>query len=247
MENKEEQLQEVTIKNLVKCGAHFGHQTQRWNPKMKRFIYGQRSGMHVIDLAKTLQQIRVAKEFVREVVSKKRSVLFVGTKKAAKVVVRECAEQVNEFYVSERWLGGMLTNLKTIRQSVKTLERVERRLVSGVEGLTKKEVSLLKKSQQRLERNLSGIRAMRKPPGVLIVVDPMKEHTAVQEARRLGIPIVGLVDTNCDPDPIDYAIACNDDALKSIRLILTDLMKVIAEVKADLKDPSVEKDGKSDE
>lgn len=247
MENKEEQLQEVTIKNLVKCGAHFGHQTQRWNPKMKRFIYGQRSGMHVIDLAKTLQQIRVAKEFVREVVSKKRSVLFVGTKKAAKVVVRECAEQVNEFYVSERWLGGMLTNLKTIRQSVKTLERVERRLVSGVEGLTKKEVSLLKKSQQRLERNLSGIRAMRKPPGVLIVVDPMKEHTAVQEACRLGIPIVGLVDTNCDPDPIDYAIACNDDALKSIRLILTDLMKVIAEVKADLKDPSVEKDGKSDE
>lgn len=247
MENKEEQLQEVTVKSLVKCGAHFGHQTQRWNPKMKRFIYGQRGGMHVIDLAKTLQQMRVAKEFLCEVVAKKRSVLFVGTKKAAKIVVRECAEMVGEFYVSERWLGGMLTNLKTIRQSVKALERVERRLVSGVEGLTKKEISLLKKSQQRLDKNLSGIRSMRKPPGALIVVDPVKEHTAVKEACRLGIPIIGLVDTNCDPDPIDYAIACNDDALKSIRLILMDLTKAISEVKAEMKDPSVEKGNKDEE
>lgn len=247
MENKEEQLQEVTVKSLVKCGAHFGHQTQRWNPKMKRFIYGQRGGMHVIDLAKTLQQIRAAKEFLCGVVAKKRSVLFVGTKKAAKIVVRECAEMVGEFYVSERWLGGMLTNLKTIRQSVKALERVERRLVSGVEGLTKKEISLLKKSQQRLDKNLSGIRSMRKPPGALIVVDPVKEHTAVKEACRLGIPIIGLVDTNCDPDPIDYAIACNDDALKSIRLILMDLTKAISEVKAEMKDPSVEKGNKDEE
>ena len=187
---------------------------------MKRFIFEERNGLYIIDLAKTLQQIRNAVEVVREMLSKHKSILFVGTKKQAKAVLRECAEECGEFYVCERWLGGMLTNLTTIRQSVKKLERIEKRIATGGEGLTKKELSLLTKDQIKLDRNLSGVRGMRKPPGLVIVVDPSKEHFAVAEANKLGIPVMALVDTNCDPDPIEYVIACNDDALKSIKLIL---------------------------
>jgi small subunit ribosomal protein S2 len=160
--------------------------------------------------------------------------LFVGTKKQAKTVVKECAEECGEFYVSERWLGGALTNLQTIRQSVKTLERIEKRIASGGEGFTKKELSVMAKEQAKLNRNLAGIRAMRKPPGLLVVVDPSKEHIAVAEANKLGIPVMGLVDTNCDPDPIDYVIACNDDALKSIKIVLTALMQAVIDRKNDL-------------
>lgn len=159
---------------------------------------------------------------------------FVGTKKQAKIVVRECAEECGEFYVSERWLGGTLTNLQTIRQSVKTLERIEKKIASGGEGITKKELSVLGKEQTKLDRNLSGIRAMRKPPGLLVVVDPSSEHIAVAEAKKLGIPVMALVDTNCNPDPIDYVIACNDDALKSIKLILQALMQAIIDRKNEL-------------
>jgi small subunit ribosomal protein S2 len=230
----QQQQQEVTIKELLESGAHFGHQKHRWNPKMKRFIFEERNGIYIIDLAKTLQQIRNAVSVVKETVSKRKAILFVGTKKQAKGVVRECAEQCNEFYVSERWLGGMLTNLATIRQSVKTLERAEKKITSGGEGMTKKELSVLSKEQVKLERNLSGIRAMRKPPGLLIVVDPSREHIAVAEARKLGIPVMALVDTNCDPDPIDFVIACNDDALKSIKVILTALTQGIMERKNEL-------------
>jgi small subunit ribosomal protein S2 len=232
--NKTQNLS-ISIKDLLEAGAHFGHQTSRWNPKMKRFIFEERNGLYIIDLAKTLQQIRNAVDVVREVVSRHKSILFVGTKKQAKAVLKEISEQCNEFYVCERWLGGMLTNLSTIRQSVKKLERIEKRIGTGGEGLTKKELSLLTKEQIKLNKNLSGVRAMRKPPGLLIIVDPSKEHLAVAEARKLGIPIMALVDTNCDPDPIDYVIACNDDALKSIKLILESLAKAIIDKKNDIK------------
>lgn len=229
-----QQEAKVTIKELIESGAHFGHQTRRWNPKMKRFIFEERNGIYIIDLAKTLQQIRSAVQVVRDIVAKRKSILFVGTKKQAKTVVQECAEEAGEFYVCERWLGGALTNLSTIRNSVKTLERIEKRIASGGEGLTKKEISLLTKEQVKLNRNLSGIRSMRKPPGLLIVVDPSREHIAVAEANKLGIPIMALVDTNCDPDPIDYVIACNDDALKSIKIILSTLMQAIIDKKNDM-------------
>jgi small subunit ribosomal protein S2 len=227
----------VTIKELLESGAHFGHQTRRWNPKMKRFIFEERNGIYIIDLAKTLQQIRAAVQVVREMVAKRKPVLFVGTKKQAKIVVKESAEECGEFYVCERWLGGTLTNLQTIRQSVKTLERIEKRIAAGGEGLTKKEISVWGKERVKLDRNLAGIRSMRKPPGLLIVVDPSKEHIAVAEANTLGIPVMALVDTNCDPDPIDYVIACNDDALKSIKVILEALTQAIIDQKNDMNVP----------
>ncbi len=225
----------ISIKDLLEAGAHFGHQTHRWNPKMKRFIFEARNGIYIIDLAKTMQQIRHAVEFVKEIVSKHRSILFVGTKKQAKSVIRELAEQCNEFYVCERWLGGMLTNLQTIRNSVKKLERIEKRITAGGDGLNKKELSLLGKDQTKLDRNLSGVRSMRKPPGLVIVVDPSKEHLAVAEANKLGIPVMALVDTNCDPDPIQYVIACNDDALKSIKVILQTITQAIIEKKNEMR------------
>lgn len=201
---------------------------------MKRFIFEERNGIYIIDLAKTIQQIRNAQQVVKDVISKRKSILFVGTKKQAKTVLRECAEACGEFYVSERWLGGTLTNLTTIRQSVKTLERIEKKIASRGEGLKKKEIALLIKEQAKLDRNLSGIRAMRKPPGLLIVVDPSAEDIAVSEAKILGIPVMALVDTNCDPDPIDHVIACNDDAVKSIKLILQALTQVIIDRKNEL-------------
>lgn len=224
----------VTIKQLLESGAHFGHQTHRWNPKMKRFIFEARNGIYIIDLAKTLQQIRSAVQFVTEIVGKRKSILFVGTKKQAKAVVKECAEESGEFYVCERWLGGALTNLQTIRQSVKTLERIEKRIASGGEGFTKKEMSLMNKERIKLDKNLSGIRSMRKLPGLVIVVDPSKEHIAVAEANTLGIPVMALVDTNCDPDPIEYVIACNDDALKSIKVVLSAVTQAIIDKKNDM-------------
>lgn len=210
---------------------------------MKRFIFEERNGIYIIDLAKTLQQIRIACEAVKEITRKRKAVLFVGTKKQAKIVARECAEECGEFYVCERWLGGMLTNLPTIRQSVKTMERIEKRIAAGGEGFTKKELSMLSKDQIKLERNLSGIRAMRKLPGLLVVVDPSREHIAVAEAKKLGIPVMALVDTNCDPDPIDYVIACNDDALKSIKIILQAITQAIIDQKNDMQISISSKEG----
>ena len=214
---------------------------------MKRYIFEERNGIYIIDLAKTMQQIRNAVQVVKELVGKRKSILFVGTKKQAKSVVKECAEECGEFYVCERWLGGMLTNLMTIRQSVKTLERNEKKITTGGDGLTKKELSVLGKEQTKLERNLSGIRAMRKLPGLLIVVDPSREHIAIAEARKLGIPVMALVDTNCDPDPIDYVIACNDDALKSIKLILQSIMQAIIDRKNELNVGVAKGDQRGDE
>lgn len=237
MATKQDQLLTVSIKDLLEAGAHFGHQKQRWNPKMKRFIFEERNGIYIIDLAKTMQQIRIALEVIVSVVKKHQSILFVGTKKQAKDVIKECAERCGEFYVAERWLGGMLTNLSTIRQSVKTLERIEKQIAAGGEGFTKKEMTLLSKEREKLDRNLAGIRAMRKPPGLLVIVDPSKEHIAVAEANKLGIPVMALVDTNCDPDPIDYVIACNDDALKSIKLIVQALSDAVIAKKKELNIP----------
>jgi small subunit ribosomal protein S2 len=235
--------QPITIKDLLEAGSHFGHQTRRWNPKMNRFIFEERNGLYIIDLAKTLQQIRSAVEVVKEIVANHKSILFVGTKKQAKAVIRELAEASGEFYVCERWLGGMLTNLTTLRQSVKKLERIEKKIATGSEGLTKKEVSLLTKDQIKLDKNLSGVRGMRKLPGLVIVVDPSKEHLAVAEANKLGIPVMALVDTNCDPDPIQYVIACNDDALKSVKLIVQALAQAVIEKKNEMRIAS----GKGDE
>jgi small subunit ribosomal protein S2 len=232
----------IGIKDLLEAGAHFGHQTRRWNPKMKRFIFEERNGLYIIDLAKTLQQIRDAVEIVRDLVSKHKSILFVGTKKQAKAVVRELAEECGEFYVCERWLGGALTNLTTIRQSVKKLERIEKRVAAGGEGITKKELALLGKDQEKLDKNLSGIRSMRKLPGLVIIVDPSKEHLAVAEANKLGIPVMALVDTNCDPDPIQHVIACNDDALKSIKIILQALSNAIIDRKNEMKVLAIKED-----
>lgn len=237
----------VTIKELLESGAHFGHQTHRWNPKMKRFIFEARNGIYIIDLAKTLQQIRSSVQFVRDIVGKRKSILFVGTKKQAKAVVKECAEECGEFYICERWLGGTLTNLQTIRNSVKTLERIEKRIASGGEGFTKKEMSLMGKERIKLDRNLSGIRAMRKPPGLVIIVDPSKEHIAVAEANTLGIPVMALVDTNCDPDPIEHVIACNDDALKSIKIVLSAIMQAVIDKKNDMSVPASKGDEETEE
>ncbi len=227
--------QPLTIKELLEAGAHFGHQTRRWNPKMKRFIFEARNGIYIIDLAKTLQQVRAAVEVIQEVVAQHKTILFVGTKKQAKVVIRELAELCDEFYVCERWLGGMLTNLSTIRQSVKKLEVIEKRISTQADHLTKKELSLLTKDQIKLDKTLSGIRTMRKAPGLVVVVDPSKEHLAVSEANKLGIPVMALVDTNCNPDPIQHVIACNDDALKSIKLILQTLAQAIVDKKNEMR------------
>ena len=236
-----------TIKELLEAGAHFGHQTHRWNPKMKRFIFEERNGLYIIDLAKTLQLIRSAVDVVKEVVSRHQSILIVGTKKQAKAVVKEISEICGAFYVCERWLGGMLTNLPTLRQSVKKLEQIEKRIASGAGDMTKKELSLLTKDQIKLDKNLSGVRSMRKTPGLVIIVDPSKEHIAVAEATKLGIPIMALVDTNCDPDPIQHVIPCNDDALKSIKLILSSLAHAIMETKNEMKMSSMKDDEGDDE
>lgn len=214
---------------------------------MKRFIFEERNGLYIIDLAKTLQQIRDAVGIVSDLVSKHKSILFVGTKKQAKAVVRELAEECGEFYVCERWLGGALTNLTTIRQSVKKLEKIEKKIAAGTDDITKKELSLLTKDQIKLDKNLSGIRSMRKPPGLVIIVDPSKEHLAVAESKKLGIPVMALVDTNCDPDPINHVIACNDDALKSIKIILQCLSNAIIDRKNEMKVLAIKEDRETEE
>jgi small subunit ribosomal protein S2 len=224
----------VTVKDLIETGAHFGHQTRRWNPKMRIYIFGERNNVHIIDLAKTLQKLRMACDVVQEMVASRKSILFVGTKKAAKAIIREEAERAGEFYVCERWLGGALTNLATIRQSIKKLERIEKRIAAGGDGLTKKEISLLSKTQEKLDKNLSGVRGMRKLPGLLVVVDPGQEGLAVAEARKLGIPVMALVDTNCDPDPIDYVIPCNDDAQRCVKLVLQTIVDAIVAKKNEM-------------
>lgn len=214
-------MTEVTIKDLLESGVHFGHQTRRWNPKMKKFIFTERNGIYIIDLQKTLATMQRAANAVREVTARGESILFVGTKPQASPIIKEEAERSGQFFVTNRWLGGMLTNFRTIRQSVKRLDHLDKMATDGTyEHLTKKETLNIENQRERLSSVLSGIRAMNRLPGLLIVVDTKKEKIAVAEAERLGIPICAVLDTNCDPDPIDYPIPGNDDAIRSIRLIL---------------------------
>jgi small subunit ribosomal protein S2 len=212
--------QEVNIKTLLEAGLHFGHQTKRWNPKMRKYIFDKRSGIHIIDLAKSLNCLNEALNFIYEVVSRGQSVLFVGTKKQAQDAVKEAAERCGQHYVTHRWLGGTLTNNSTIRNSVNRMLELERMERDGeLENLSKKEASRLYNELNKLRRNLTGISAMTGLPGVLFVVDIDRESIAVAEANRLNIPVVAMVDTNCDPAPVDYPIPGNDDAIRAIRLI----------------------------
>jgi len=217
---KRELSMNVTIKDLLEAGVHFGHQTKRWNPKMKKFIFTARSGIYIIDLQKTLQCLEIACQKVKEMVAEGQSLLFVGTKKQAQGVVKEEALRCGAFYVTERWLGGMLTNFQTIRRNVKRLKDLERMKEDGTfDKLTKKEVLKLEKERTKLEKVLGGIKEMNRLPGLLFVVDAKKERIAVAEGSKLGIPIVAIIDTNSDPDPISFPVAANDDAIKSIRVI----------------------------
>ena len=220
----------VSMKQLLEAGVHFGHQTRRWNPKMAEYIYMERNGIYIIDLQKTVKKLEDAYSFVRSVSESGKSVLFVGTKKQAQDAVKEEAERVGQFYVNARWLGGMLTNFKTMRTRVDRLAQLKKMQEDGTfDMLPKKEVVKLLHEIEKLEKYLGGVKDMRKLPGALFVVDPRKEHNAISEARKLGIPIVAIVDTNCDPDEVDYVIPGNDDAIRSIRLISSAMASAVME------------------
>ena len=210
----------ISMKQLLEAGVHFGHQTRRWNPKMAKYIFTERNGIYIIDLQKTVRKVDEAFNFVRSVAQEGKKVLFVGTKKQAQEAVKEEATRAGMFYVNERWLGGMLTNFQTIQKRIKRLKQLEQMEQDGTfEVLTKKEVLALRHEMERLEKFLGGIKEMNRLPGALYVVDPRKERIAVAEARKLNIPIVAIVDTNCDPDEIDYVIPGNDDAIRAVRLL----------------------------
>ena len=220
----------VSMKQLLEAGVHFGHQTRRWNPKMSEYIYMERNGIYIIDLQKTVKKLEEAYSFVRSVAENGQSVLFVGTKKQAQDAVKEEAERVGMFYVNARWLGGMLTNFKTMRTRVERLAQLKKMQEDGTfDMLPKKEVIKLLHEMEKLEKYLGGVKEMKKLPGALFVVDPRKEHNAIAEARKLHIPIVAIVDTNCDPDEIDYVIPGNDDAIRAIRLISATMANAVVE------------------
>ncbi len=211
---------EEIIKKLLESGVHFGHQTERWNPKMKRFIFGQRSGIYIIDLEKTVECLNKARDFVRDIAAKGGRILFVGTKKQAQMIVEEEAKRSDMYYVMNRWPGGLLTNFNTVKKSIERLQTIEQMETNGIwESITKKEIARLTKEKDKLLRDLGGIREMKVHPQAMYIIDPKKEEIAVKEAIRLKIPIIGLVDTNCNPDLIDFPIPGNDDALKSIRMV----------------------------
>jgi len=211
---------DVTLKEMLEAGVHFGHQTKRWNPKMKRFIYGERNGIYILDLQQTVRRFRVAREFAKSVVRNRGSILFVGTKRQAQPIIQQEAQRCGMYFVTERWLGGMLTNLQTVRKSVERLNKIEEMMESGqISRLPKKEVAQLEKEHEKLASILNGIRGLSHLPAAIFVIDPKKEHIAVHEANRLGIPVIAMVDTNCDPDMIQFPIPSNDDAIRSIRLI----------------------------
>ena len=220
----------VTMKELLECGVHFGHQTRRWNPKMAEYIFAERNGIYIIDLQKTLRMLQNAADFVRDIAAKSGGVLFVGTKRQSQEAVQDEAERCSMYHVNHRWLGGMLTNFQTIRRSINRLDKLDADEESGLfERIPKKEVMNLRREKGKLSNNLSGIREMKKLPEVVIVTDTRKEHTAIAEANKLGIPIIAIVDTNCDPDPIDLPVPGNDDAIRSIRLICTVLAEAVIE------------------
>ena len=222
----------VSMKQLLEAGVHFGHQTRRWNPKMAPYIFTERNGIYIIDLQKTVKKVEECYNFLRELAANGGTVLFVGTKKQAQGAIKEEAERAGQFYVNERWLGGMLTNFKTIQSRITRLKQIETMSEDGTfDVLPKKEVIELRKEWDKLERNLGGIKDMKKLPDAIFVVDPKKEHICVQEAHTLGIPLIGIVDTNCDPEELDYVIPGNDDAIRAVKLIVSKMADAVIEAK----------------
>ncbi len=220
----------ISMKQLLEAGVHFGHQTRRWNPKMAPYIFTDRNGIYIIDLQKTVKKIEEAYNFIKGLSAAGGTVLFVGTKKQAQEAVREEAERCSMFYVNQRWLGGMLTNFQTIRRRIDRLIELEKMEAEGaLESLPKKEIAELAREKEKLEKSVGGIKGMKKPPDALFVIDPRKERIAVAEARKLGIPIVAIVDTNCDPEEIDYVIPGNDDAIRAVRLLTSKIADAVIE------------------
>ncbi|MCL1959269.1 MAG: 30S ribosomal protein S2 [Spirochaetes bacterium] len=238
----------VTMKNLLESGVHFGHQVKRWDPKMQKYIFAERNGIHIIDLQKTIQAIKDAYDIVRKTVAAGKTVLFIGTKKQAQQAVQKEAERCGMFYVNNRWLGGMLTNFATIKKSLLRLKKLEKMEIDGTfENLTKKEISSLAKERIKLQKNLGGIKEMKELPGILFIVDTRKEAIAVAEARRIGIPIVAVVDTNCNPDGIDYPIPGNDDAIRAITLFTQIIANAVVEADNEVGLKIIETLGDEDE
>jgi len=220
----------ISMKQLLEAGVHFGHQTRRWNPKMAEYIFTERNGIYIIDLQKTVKKVEEAYNFIRQVSENNQDVLFVGTKKQAQDSIKEEAERCSMYFVNQRWLGGMLTNFKTIRKRIDKLNQLRNMEIDGTfKLLPKKEVIKLKGEMDKLEKYLGGIKNMKKAPGALFIVDPKKEHIAILEAKRLGIPVVAIVDTNCDPDEVDYVIPGNDDAIRAVKLIAEKIADAIIE------------------
>jgi small subunit ribosomal protein S2 len=218
------------IKQLLEAGVHFGHQTKRWNPKMKKYIFGERSGIYIIDLEKTVECLNQARDFLKGIAASGISILYVGTKKQAQDVIEQEAKRAGMFYVNRRWLGGLLTNFQTIRKSINRMKDIEKMQTDGTfDNLKKKEIASLNKEKEKLAKNLSGIREMANLPGAVFLIDSKKEEIVVEESNRLGISIVGLIDTNCDPDKIDFPIPGNDDAMRSIRLVTSLITESIIE------------------
>jgi small subunit ribosomal protein S2 len=238
----------VTMKNLLESGVHFGHQVKRWDPRMKKYIFAERNGIHIIDLQKTIQAIKDAYEAVRKTVAAGKTVLFVGTKKQAQQAVQKEAERCGMFYVNNRWLGGMLTNFVTIKKSLLRLKKLEKMEVDGTfENLTKKEIAALGKERIKLQKNLGGIKELKELPGILFIIDTRKEAIAVAEAQRQGIPIVAVVDTNCNPDGIDYPIPGNDDAIRAITLFTQIIANAVVEADNEVGLKIIETLGDEDE
>ena len=226
----------ISMKQLLEAGVHFGHQTRRWNPKMAPYIYTERNGIYIIDLQKTVGLIDDAFDAVSDITAQGGTILFVGTKKQAQEAIRTEAERCGMFYVNERWLGGMLTNFKTIQSRVQRLKEIEKMETDGTfDVLPKKEVIAIKKEQEKLEKNLGGIKEMRKLPDAIFVVDPKKERICIQEARKLGITLIGICDTNCDPEELDYVIPGNDDAIRAVKLIVSKMADAVIEANQGLE------------
>ncbi|MDD5921790.1 MAG: 30S ribosomal protein S2 [Eubacteriales bacterium] len=222
----------VSMKQLLEAGVHFGHQTRRWNPKMAKYIFTERNGIYIIDLQKTVGKIDEAYAFLKSVAEQDKPILFVGTKKQAQHAIEDEAKRCGEFYVSERWLGGMLTNHRTIGERIKRLNEIEKMEEDGIfEKLSKKEVTKLRTEHDKLQKNLGGIRDMKGMPAAMFIVDPKKEKIAIHEAKILGIPVIGMVDTNCDPDDVDYVIPANDDAIRAVKLIASKMADAVIEGK----------------
>ena len=241
-------MAQITMKQLLEAGVHFGHQTKRWNPKMKPYIFGARNGIYIVDLQKTVRYFKTAYQFIQDTVASGEKILFVGTKKQAQDSIMEESLRAEQYYVNNRWLGGMLTNFTTIKQSIDRLKKIEAMAADGtIEQYTKKEALQLEREREKLEKNLGGIKHMAKLPAAVFIIDPNKEAIAVKEANKLGIPVIAVVDTNCDPDNIDYIIPGNDDAIRAIRLFASKMAEACIEGNQLRKDKKqVETEGKDE-